>query len=50
MPNIISKHIYYIAFALLLSMFAVLTPAYANSAAAGMGNLDTVLRNIVTMM
>ncbi|ATO57472.1 TrbC/VirB2 family protein [Bartonella sp. 1-1C] len=50
MTNIISKHIYCIAFALLLAMFAVLTPAYADSAASGMGNLDTVLRNIVSMM
>ncbi|MDD9329765.1 MAG: TrbC/VirB2 family protein [Bartonella sp.] len=50
MTNTISKYIYCIAFALLLTMFAILTPAYADSAVSGMGNLDTVLRNIVTMM
>ncbi|MCL6230361.1 TrbC/VirB2 family protein [Bartonella bilalgolemii] len=50
MINNLPKNIYCIAFTLLLTMFVLLSPAYANATAGGMGNLDTVLRNIVTMM
>ncbi|EJF76705.1 type IV secretion system protein virB2 [Bartonella sp. DB5-6] len=52
MTNTVSKNIMFIVIMLLLTAFVISNPSYAASSAgaSGLGNIDDVLKNIVSMM
>ncbi|SQF96395.1 TrbC/VirB2 family protein [Bartonella quintana] len=50
MTETISRNIIFIVIVLLLTALVVSNPSYAASSASSLGNVDSVLQNIVTMM
>ncbi|WP_042995454.1 TrbC/VirB2 family protein [Bartonella quintana] len=50
MTETISRNIIFIVIMLLLTALIVSNPSYAASSTSGLGNVDSVLQNIVTMM